>query len=218
MKTDLSPGTFIKLSFTLSPLFAVLMLGACSHPKPPPPPVLVTHVSPGQPSEAPSFGAEVIVDSIVTNATVLSINSLEYEIALQLADQRIAKCKSRPGIKDFRNIKVGDKVTIAIGEERALALGNTPLPDSSPSSERVRVRLPEGTVALADATETKSFTAKIAAIDPWNRIVTLQLPNGGVRSIQTTVAVNLADFKPGDEVSVRITEVVVLIVQAGSVK
>ena len=203
----------LNFSFTVCTPFAVLMLSACSSPKPPPPPVLVTQVSPGQPAEGSNYGAQVVVNSTTAKAIVVSINSLDYEIVLRRADGRLAKCKARAGIKDFRNIKVGDEVTIAIGEERALALGKTALPDSSPASERLNVRLPEHTVALADAVNTVTFTAKILAIDQWNRMVTLQMADGSTRPVQTTPAVNLADFNPGDDVSVRITEVVVLVVE-----
>ena len=190
------------------------MLSACSNPKPPPPPVVVTRVNPGQPSEAPPFGAEVVVNSSIAKATVVSINSLDYEIVLRRSDGRLAKCKARAGIKDFRNIKAGDEVSIAVGEERALALGKTPLPDSSPNSDRVHVRLPEATVALADTVETVTFNSRILRIDQGNRMVTLQMADGSMKSVQTTPTVNLANFSPGDAVSVRITEVVVLIVDA----
>ena len=85
--------------------------------------------------------------------------------------------------------------------------------DGASSVNPVRVKVPDGLVALADASETVAFTAKIVAIDDFDRIVTLKLPNGETRAVQTTEAVNLADFKPGDVVSARITEVVVLTIQ-----
>ena len=214
MTNDLSSQSILKFSIIFCSSLAVLMLTACSTPKPPPPPVVVTRISPGQPAEGSNFGAEVVVNSTTAKATVVSINSLEYEIVLRRSDGRIAKCKARAGIKDFHNIKVGDEVTIAIGEERALALGKTALPDSSPNAQRLNVRLPEDTVALADTVETVSYTAKILAIDQWNRIVTLQMADSSTKRVQTTPAVNLADFSPGDEVSVRISEVVVLVVEA----
>jgi ribosomal protein S17 len=214
MTTDSSSKSLLNPSLRLCPLFAVLMLGACSSPKPPPPPVVVTRISPGAPSEESNYGAEVVVNSSTAKATVVAINSLDYEIVLRRSDGRTVKCKARGGIKDFRNLKVGDEVTIAIGEERALALGKTALPDSSPNSDRLNVRLPQDTVALADTVETVTFTAKILAIDQWNRIVTLQMADGSRKSVQTTPAVNLADFSRGDEVSVRITEVIVLVVEA----
>jgi len=75
------------------------------------------------------------------------------------------------------------------------------------------VRVPDGVKALADAVETLSFTAKIVSLDDWNDTVTLRLTNGQTRTIRVSEAVNLAEVTPGDEVSVRITDAVALIVK-----
>jgi len=217
MINKLKCGIVLKLAgFSFAPL-ALVTLCSCSSPKPTTPPV-VTRVSPGEPSKDSGFGAEVIVNSTVAKATVVSVDSQARRVTLKRADGRLADCKARPGVTTFGEIKVGDEVTIAIGAERALALGTTPLPDNSPNSERLQVRMPEGTLALAEALQTEAFTAKIAAIDPWDRIVTLRLADGTTRAIQTTVAVNLANFNRGDQASVRITEVLVLVVQNAPAK
>jgi hypothetical protein len=209
MTCNLHPDAFLRPAALVFASIPLLLVASCSTPKPPPPPVVVTRVSPGQPAEGSNYGAQAVANTTTARATVLSINSLEYEISLQRADGRIAKCKARGGIKDFRNLKVGDEVTILVGEERAVALGKTDLP---PESERAGVRVPEDMVALADTVETKTFTAKIVAIDQWNRKVTLRMADGSTRSVPVSVAVNLADFSPGDEVTVRISEIVVLVV------
>jgi len=201
------------VSIALASIVSIIF-SSCSSPKTNTPPI-VTHVSPGAPSEAPSFGASTIVDTATATATVVSINSLKQEIVLKRPNGKLSNCKARIGIVDFPGIKVGDIVTIAVGEERALAMGTTLPPDSNASDVNpVRVKVPTGLIALADAVETVAFTAKIAAIDQFDRIVTLKLPDGETRVVQTTVAVNLADFNPGDVVSARITEVVVLTIQA----
>ena len=209
MTCNLNPNALSKLASFAFASIPLVFVPSCSSPKPPPPPVVVTRVSPGQPAEGSNYGAQAVANTTTAKATVLSINSLEHEISLQRADGRIAKCKARGGINDFRNLKVGDEVTILIGEERALALGKTDLP---PDSERAGVRVPEGMVALADTVEAKTFAAKILKIDQWNRIVTLRMADGSTRSVPTSAAVNLADFSPGDEVTARLSEIVVLVV------
>lgn len=218
MINQAKPKTPTKLAAIAFAGFASLILSSCSSPKPTSPPV-VTRVSPGAPSEDPSFGSSTTVDTTTATATVVSINSVKHEIVLKRPDGKLSNCKARIGIADFPGIKVGDIVTIAVGEERALAMGTTLPPDKSASDiNPVRVKVPTGLIALADAVETVAFTARIVAIDPFNRIVTLKLPDGRTRAVQTTVAVNLADFSPGDVVSARITEVVVLTIQAPAAK
>ena len=205
--------TSTKLTAAAFASLALLTLTSCSSPKPTTPPV-VTRVSPGAPSEAPSFGSSTIVDTATATATVVSINSLKHEIVLKRPNGKVSNCNARAGIVDFSGIKVGDIVTIAVGEERTLAMGTHLPPDKSSSSVNpVRVNVPKGLIALADAVETVAFTGKIVAIDSFDRIVTLKLSDGQTRIVQTTAAVNLADFNPGDVVSARITEVVVLTVQ-----
>jgi hypothetical protein len=217
MINNTTPKTILKLVGMVFVAAVGFTLSSCSSPKPTTPPV-VTRVNPGEPSEGSNFGAEVVVNSTVVKATVVAVDSEPPQVTLKRADGRLTHCKARPGIKEFGGIKVGDEVTLAIGEERALALGKTALPDSGRNAERIRARVPEGMVALADAIETMAFTATIMAIDQWNSIVTLRLTDGTIKTVHTSVAVNLADFKPGDEVSTRVTEVVVLIVQSGSAK
>lgn len=214
MTNSLRIKTPPKLVITVFASIASIVFSSCSSPKPNTPPV-VTRVSPAAPSDAPSFGASTIVDTATATATVVSINSLKHEIVLKRPNGKLSNCKARIGIVEFPGIKVGDIVTIAVGEERALAMGSTLPPDKSASDVNpVRVKVPTGLIALADATETVAYTAQIVTIDSFDRIVTLKLPNGETRIVQTTAAVNLADFNPGDVVSARITEVVVLTIQA----
>src|SRR6478735_6007716 len=136
MINNLKPGIILKLAAMCFAPLALVILCSCSSPKPTGPPV-VTRVNPGQPSEGSSFGAEVVVNSITTKATVVSIDPQERLVVLKRSDGRLSHCKARPGVATFGDIKVGDEVTIAIGEERALALGKTALPDSTPNAERV---------------------------------------------------------------------------------
>lgn len=184
---------------------------SCSSSKPAGPPV-VTHVSPGQTDGDSNYGAEVVVNSMTATATVVSIDTQAQLVVLKRADGRLARCRVRPGVPTGSVVKVGDQVTIAVGEERALALGKTALPDATTNSSPVRVKVPDNMVGLAEASETLAFTGKIASIDNFDRVVVLELAEGR-KVVRPSEAVNLADFKLGDEVSARITEVVVLLVQ-----
>lgn len=217
MIKNVTPRITLKLATTLLASLAGLTLSSCSSSKPTSPPV-VTQVSPGQASEGSGFGAGMVVDSKVAKATVVSIDTEGKKIVLKRPDGRLATCKARPGVVAFTDIKVGDEVVIAIGEERALALGKTSLPDSGPSSEHIQARVPAGMVAMAEAMETVAFTAKIVTIDQWDSMVTLRMADGTLKPVRTGVAVNLANFNPGDEVSARITEVLVLIVKSEPAK
>jgi hypothetical protein len=78
---------------------------------------------------------------------------------------------------------------------------------------KLHVRLPGGTQAVAAESEILSYTAKVMAINAWNDTVTLQLADGLTKTIHVSEAVNLADANVGDDVSVRATEAIVLVLE-----
>jgi len=161
-----------------------------------------------------SFGSEVVVNSTTAKATVVSVDNAQRQIVLKRANGRLAHCDARPGVVEFAGIKAGDTVSIGEAEELALALGKSTLPPATAEdTARVRVKVPAGVKVLADAVETLTFMAKVVAIDAWNDAVQLQLEDGQTRKVRVSEAVNLGDFTPGDDVSVRITDTVVLILQ-----
>ena len=67
--------------------------------------------------------------------------------------------------------------------------------------------------AFATEVQTLAYTAKVMAIDAWNDAVTLQMADGLTKTIRVSEAVNLADVKVGDAVSVRATEAAVIILE-----
>ena len=112
------------------------------------------------------------------------------------------------------DIKDGDEVKVSVAEELAVFLGKNRVPGSAgANSVKLRVRLPGGTQAVATEVATLSFTAKITAINAWNDSVTLQLADGSVKTIHVSEAVNLADVNVGDNVSARVTEAAVLLLE-----
>jgi len=189
---------------------ALPILTSCSNHRPAPAPKVGAAPVEGR----ASFGSEVVVNSTTAKATVVLVDSDHRQIVLKRANGRLAHCHARPGVVDFAGIKAGDTVSIGEAEELALALGKSALPAATPEeTARVRVKVPAGVKVLADAVETLTFTAKVVAIDDWNDAVQLQLADGQTRKVRVSEAVNLGDVAPGDDVSVRITDTVVLILQ-----
>ena len=86
-------------------------------------------------------------------------------------------------------------------------------PALAPDTAKLRVKLPNGTQAVAAEVGKLTFTAKITAIDDWLDTVTLQLPDGTSKKIKVSEYVNLADVSVGDTVSVQSTEAAVLMLE-----
>ena len=198
-----------------SVMLAILVIGipaltSCSSHRPAPAP----RVGKAPVEGTPGFGGEVVVNSVTEKATVVSIDDTGRQIVLKRSDGRLAHCRARMGVVAFTGIKAGDTVSIGVAEELALAMGKGTLPAATPEeTAQVRVNVPDGVKAVADAVETLTFSAKILSIDDWKDAVKLQLANGQTRTIRVSETVNLGDVNPGDEVSVRITDAIALIVQ-----
>jgi hypothetical protein len=208
-------STFVAMklaTMTLLPL-SFLVLTSCSSP-PAAPWNSKTSYSPSINSSSPDFGGEIVTDAIATTATVVSVDHDKRLVMLKRADGTNVTYKAVKNALGFDDIKAGDLVKISVAEELAMFLGRDSVPASSGAdTTKLHVRLPNGTQAMAAEVGTITFTAKITAIDDWLDSVTLQLPDGSVKTIKVSEAVNLADVSVGDNVSVESTEAAVVLLE-----
>jgi hypothetical protein len=165
--------------------------------------------------QAPAdFGGEVVTDAVSTTATVVSVDHAKRLVVLKRADGTTVSYKALPGAPGFDVIQAGDQVKVSVAEELAVFLGRNSVPASAGAdTAKLRVRLPDGTLAAAAEVGTLVYTGKIAAINDWNDTVTLQLPGGLTRTIKVSEFVNLADVSVGDTVSVKSSEAAVLLLE-----
>jgi hypothetical protein len=201
--------------FTVKLLLPVLflVLTSCSSP----PPVAwnpKTAYSPSTSDNSSGFNGEVVTDAISITATVISVDHDKRLVVLKRADGSTVTYKATPDALGFNDIKAGDLVKVSVAEELAVGLGRNSLPPGAgANSAKLRVKLPNGTQAVAAEVGTIVFTAKITAIDDWLDVVTLQLPDGSAKKIKVSEFVNLADVSVGDSVSVQSTEAAVLVLE-----
>jgi hypothetical protein len=160
------------------------------------------------------FGGEVVTEAMTTTATVVSVDHVKRLVVLKRSDGLTVTYRALPGALGFDVIQAGDQVKGSVAEEMAIFIGRNNLPQNiSAKTARLRVRLPDGTQAAAEEVGTLVFTAKITAIDDWADTVTLQLPEGVMKTIKVSEFVNLADVSVGDTVSVQSTEAAVLMLE-----
>ncbi len=193
-------------------LLAAVLLTSCSSTPPP--------AAPGKPfspsvyDSGSGFDGEIVTDAISTTATVISVDRIKRLVVLKRADGSSVTYKALPNAFAFDDIKAGDLVKVSVAEELAVFLGRNSVPAGAVNhAAKLRVRLPGGTQAVATEVGILSFTAKVTAIDDWNDAVTLQLPDGSMKTIKVSEAVNLADVSVGDNVSVQSTEAAVILLE-----
>ena len=155
-----------------------------------------------------------MVDSSSRIATVIAIDRVKRQVTLKRANGSHAIYKAPPGAVGFDLIQVGDEVKVSVAEELAVFLGKNSVPASAgQNSARLRVQMPGNAQAFAAEVETLAFTGKITAMDDWNDTVSLQLADGRTKTIKVTATINLADYSVGDDISVRVTEAAVIVLE-----
>ncbi|MGO8838010.1 MAG: hypothetical protein ACLQAH_04585 [Limisphaerales bacterium] len=158
------------------------------------------------------FAGQVVTDSITRTDTVVSIDAAQRKIELKHADGKITSYKCGPEVRNFDQIKTGDQVRATVVDEMALFLkpaSSTQTLTATGTVVGARLGAKPGIVTL----DTLDFTAKVLAINAWQHQVILQTADGTTKPIQVGEYVNLADFNVGDEVVVRLTQALAVLVE-----
>ena len=161
---------------------------------------------------AQDFGGETVVNAIQTTNTVLAVDTAHRRVTLKNnLTGKVRQYKAGPQVINFNLLKVGDVVHATVVEQMSLFLR----PDSasqSLSASALVVRGVRGAQPGVVGVETLDFTAKILDINNWLDQVTLQGVDGLTRTISVGECVNLANFNVGDQITVRITEALAILI------
>jgi len=201
----------LRFAITVLMPAALLTLTACSSK--PAPAKVNEPTNPAAYANSSDFGGEIMTDAISTTATVVSVDRTKRQVVLMRADGTKVTYKAKADEPGFNEIQAGDELKVSVAEEVAVFLGKNSVPAGAANSAKLRVRLPGGVQAVAAETEYLQYTAKVTAINSWNYTVTLQLADGLTKTIHVNQNVNLADVNVGDNVSVRATEAIVLLLE-----
>lgn len=191
-------------------LLFLLMFTACSST--PSPSKSNPSTNPAASAGAGNFEGQVVVNSITLTNTVVSIDPAGRTIELKHADGKTTSYKCGPQVANFAQIKVGDEVKATVVDEMALFLkpaSQTQSLAATGATVGARLGSKPGVVSL----DTLDLTAKVLAIDPWRHQVTLLTADGRTKPVTVGEFVNLADFNVGDQVNVRLTQALAVLVE-----
>ncbi len=158
------------------------------------------------------FGGETVVTAIQTTNTVLAIDAAHRRLTLKNASGKIHQYKAGPQVINFNQIKVGDVVKATVVERMSIFLRQNSSSQSLSGSALV-VRAAPGVKPHVVGVETLDFTATILDINNWLDQVTLQGVDGLTRTVSVGESINLADFNVGDQVTVRLTEALAILIE-----
>jgi hypothetical protein len=201
---NLKPLNPLIITATLSLL---IFCGACSTPTIP---LKVT--GPETFAGSQDFGGEIVVNAIQTTNTVLAIDAAHRRVTLKNLNGKIHQYKAGPQVVNFNQLKVGDVVKATVVERMSIFLRQD-VQSQSLSGSALVVRSLPGAKPDVIGVETLDFTATILDINNWLDQVTLQGVDGLTRTVSVGESVNLANFNVGDQVTVRITEAMAILIE-----
>lgn len=162
-----------------------------------------------KPAEKP---AGVMVDVVTVEATIDAVDAAKRTVAFKMPNGTTRTVKVGPEVKNFDQIKAGDKVTARFLESVAVVVAKKGEKPAASEVKTVEVA-PKGEkpgVVIVDALD---ITAVVEKIDYKKRSISLKGPEGNVREFIVDKSVkNFKNIKKGDDVFLRFTEAVAITV------
>jgi len=149
--------------------------------------------------------AGVEIDAMNAVYTVDSIKPADRTVVLRERDGSLTAVECGPEVRNFDQIKVGDRVTATVAQSLAVHLVKGDSVPLGAGTTTAVVRSPEGAKPGGKIVDTVAFTARIMGVDVPNRRVTLQTADGEKETVKVGPDIDLANIKPGDHVGVRAT-------------
>jgi hypothetical protein len=179
---------------------ALMTLTSCStEPKPAVETASVVSYQPGVPGG-------IKAETHKLTARVTAIDAATRKVTLETADGNKTVVKCGPEIVNFDQIRLNDRLTVVVTEEIVAYLANARTP--ADGGARAVVLAPRGAKPGGVVADTVQVTAKVVAIDLRNHKATLQFPDGSTRTVAVRSDVDLSQRRVGEEVIIRVTEVV----------
>ena len=153
----------------------------------------------------PAEGAVIVGEKITRHGKVISIDAESRTVVVEGEQGRQIAIVAPADSPNFDEIKVGDPVVATYVEAVALAIA--PVTDAEPgaSAAAVVATAPEGEAPGGAMVEQVQLRAVVKAVDPATRSVTLDVPEGGERTLKAGDAVDIENVKVGEQVSVTLT-------------
>ncbi len=154
-------------------------------------------------------GKASVAQVVEASAKIEAIDAATRTITLKGKDGAVTDVVAGPEVKNFAELKVGDEVHFQFYESLTLELDK--VVDGTPSATETmsEARAEPGEMPGGVKTRTVTLTAKVTAIDPTTKTVTLVGPKGRSVPVEVDDAA-LAKVKVGDLVKAVYTEAVAI--------
>lgn len=145
-------------------------------------------------------GKGAAVQTMKTTATIVSIDAATRDVTLKRQDGKMITLSLSEEVRNFDQLKVGDKVYVEYGQALALELkkhgGGTPAITGGDTIKRSEAgQKPGGKV-----TRQVAVLADVVSVDAKKKTVTLRGPGGNVVDLSVEDPEQLKNIKKGDQV------------------
>jgi hypothetical protein len=152
------------------------------------------------------------------SATIVAVDAAARTVTLENKKGEKETIKIGPEVKNFDQIKAGDKVTLTVSVGVVLSMAN---PDAKAPEPTVTVQgdsAAPGQKPAGDVKATVKGQVTVAAIDMKTRVVTLQGQEGRKYKVTAGPNIPLEKLKIGDKVNAEYTEAVAIAVTPAGAK
>jgi Cu/Ag efflux protein CusF len=145
------------------------------------------------------------------SATVTAVDAATGKVTIQTAQGKQRDIQMRPGSENLDRIKVGDKVGAMVVPEMAIAINKAGMEaQDRPGMEALEAKGARPGILLSDVDEVKG---KVQSVDAASHSITITDADGDPKTLRTAPRVDLSDFKAGDDITARVTQVVAIKVE-----
>jgi hypothetical protein len=154
---------------------------------------------------------EAVINTVTTNATILSLDPAQRTIVLKYPDGRVTPYRAGQEVANFSLLKVGDEVQTTVADQMGISIDK---PGTQPDAGKT-VQVLKGAQGTAGGStvEVQKITGTVQLIDYDRHAVTLQLSGGQTKTIKLMRMVDMTDLQQGSEVTVNFTEARTFVVE-----
>ena len=160
----------------------------------------------------PGAKGAIEVGAITATSKVIKIDDSKRTVTLTNEAGETNTYKLGKNVRNFDQIKVGDRVKATLLESVAVTVSKSGATPAAGAGGLVAVA-PKGAMPGVVMTKTRQITAKIVSVDLQARTVTVEGPMGGKPTIKVGPDVKLDALQTGDDVTLRVTDALAIRVE-----
>jgi hypothetical protein len=147
------------------------------------------------------------------SVVIASINKATRDILLKDASGKMIEIQAAPEVRNFDQLKVGDKVHAEYAQALSLELKKAGTAKTPASLKQLEAKAPKGASPGAAAGQVLTVTADVVAVDPAKQTVSVRGPRGQTVDLQVRDPAQFSNVKVGDHVVATYTEALAVVVE-----